>query len=153
MTQNQVTHHSMIDFIKTIQSTFKIVGEFDFSILMEKSPLKRTYDWCCKALAVIVSNGKTIYYVELQENDLQYINIKETPRRKMGNRNNPWFVDGNSKIQTFKDNDFIEYSFRNASNRDLKLVEKMRAKFDIQPPHEFTGKALRFNDDDFLGEN
>ena len=65
----------------------------------------------------------------------------------MGNRNNPWLVDGNSKIQNYKDNDYIEYSSRNPSNKDLKFVEKMRTKFNITPPRDFAGKALHFNDE------
>ena len=144
------SYYSVIDFINKLKTTFKIDGEFDFSILMEKSPIKRKYDWCCKVLAVILSTNRTIYYDELQENDLQYVIVKETARRKMGNRNNPWFVDGNSKAQNYKDNDYIEYSFRNASKKDLKFVEKLRTKFNITPPREFAGKALHFNDDELL---
>jgi len=146
------TYHSMIEFVENLKSNFEIHDEFDFSILIEKSPIKRTYDWCCKVLAVILGNGRTIYYDELKKNNLQYINIKETPRRKMGIRKNPWFVDGNSKINKYKDNEFIEYSFRNASQKDLKFVEKMRMKFNIVPPRDFAGKALHFEDDKFLEE-
>jgi hypothetical protein len=103
-----------------------------------------------KALAIIIKNDsvkRTIFYNELVENDLQYLNVKETPRRKMGTRNKPFFIDGNSKIQTLKGNDFIEYSFRNASRKDLEFVEKMRKKFGITAPHEFTGKVMHFEDD------
>jgi len=146
------SYYSMMEFIDTLKCTFEIDSEFDFSILMEKSPIKKTYDWLCKVLAVILSNGKTIYFDELQEKDLQYINIKETPRRKMGTRKNPWFVDGNSKVQSYKGNDFIEYSFRNAGQKDLKFVEKMRKKFNIAPPRDYTGKALHFGDDKLFDE-
>jgi len=145
------SYFSVLDFINELKSTFNIEGEFDFSILMEKSPIKRKYDWCCKVLAVIFgNNNQKIYYDELQEKDLQYVIVKETARRKMGNRNNPWFVDGNSKVQNYKDNDYIEYSFRNPSKKDLKFVELMRTKFGITPPREFVGKALHFGDDELL---
>ena len=56
------SYHSMIEFINSLKLHFEIEGEFDFSILMEKSPIKRKYDWCCKVLAVILSTGKTICY-------------------------------------------------------------------------------------------
>ena len=52
-----------------------------------------------------------------------------------------------AKYKIYKDNDFIEYSFRNASKKDLAIVEKMRAKFNITAPHEFRGKSLHLNDD------
>ena len=141
------TYYNMIEFVNELKSTFEITEEFDFSILMEKLPIKRMYDWCCKVLAVILSNGRIIYYDELHANDLRYINIKETPRRKMGTRKQPWFVDGNSKICSYKGNDFIEYSFRNASSKDLKFIEKMRKKYNIVAPHEYSGKALHFGDE------
>ena len=70
----------------------------------------------------------------------------------MGTRKNPWFIDGNSKINTFKENEFVEYSFRNASQKDLKFVEKLRKKFNIIPPRDFAGKALHFNDDKIFEE-
>ena len=146
------SYYSMIDFISELKTTFDINSDFDFSILMEKSPIKRMYDWSCKVLAVILGTGRTIYYDELQEKDLQYINVKETPRRKMGTRKNPWFVDGNSKINTFKGNDYIEYSFRNAGTKDLKFVEKMRKKYNIVAPRDYIGKALHFGDDKLFDE-
>ena len=146
------SYYSMIEFISELKKAFDINSDFDFSILMEKSPIKRMYDWSCKVLAVILSNNRTIYYDELHANDLQYINVKETPRRKMGTRKNPWFVDGNSTIHTYKESDYIEYSFRNASPKDLKFVEKMRKKFNIVPPREYIGKALHFGDDKLLDE-
>ena len=64
------SYFSVLDFINELKSTFEIDGEFDFSILMEKSPIKRKFDWCCKVLAVRIGNIRTVYYDELQENDL-----------------------------------------------------------------------------------
>ena len=69
---------------------------------------------------------KTILYDELIENDLQYFKVKENARRKMGTRKHPFFIDGNSKVQEYKGNEFIDYSFRNSSRKDLQCVEKMR---------------------------
>ena len=152
MANETCKHYNMLEFVDELKSTFEITEEFDFSILMVKLSIKRMYDWCCKVLAVILSNGRIIYYDDLRENDLQYINIKETPRRKMGLRKHPWFVDGNSKVCSYKGNDFIEYSFRNASSKDLKFIEKMRKKYNIEEPHEFSGKALHFGDATKLDE-
>ena len=154
MGESEQTHsyYSMIEFVDALRMNFGLDAECEFSLLVEKSPIKRTYDWCCKVLAIILSTGRTIYYDELQEKDLQYVNVKETPRRKMGNRKNPWFIDGNTQVQSFKGNQFIEYGFRNAGPKDLKFVEKMRKKFNIIPPREFVGKALHFNDDKLFDE-
>ena len=149
---NTRSYYSMIEFINEFKSAFEIEDEFDFSILVEKSPIKKQYAYCCKILAVILSTGRIIYYNELVSKDLQYVDVKETGRRKMGTRKNPWFIDGNSQVQTYKGNEFIEYSFRNASQKDLKFVEKLRKKFNIVPPRDFTGKALHFDDNKFLDD-
>ena len=144
--------YTMLEFIDELKTKFEIDGEFDFSILVEKSPIKKPYTYCCKVLAIIISGRKTITYDQIVEKDLQYLEVRETIRRKVGTRNNPFFIDGHSKIQTYKDNDFIEYSFRNASKKDLAIVEKMRAKFNIAAPHEFRGKSLHLNDDVLFDE-
>ena len=146
------SYYSIMDFVNELKNTFEIDSEFEFSILVEKSPIKKQYTFCCKVLAVIIGKIRTVYYDELVAKDLQYVDVKETGRRKMGTRKNPWFIDGNSKIQTYKGNEFIEYSFRNASQKDLKFVEKLRNKFNIVPPRDYIGKALHFDDDKFLDE-
>ena len=144
--------YSMLEFIDELKTKFEIANEFDFSILVEKSPIKKRYTYCCKVLAIITAGRKTITFDQIDEKDLQYLELKETIRRKLGTRNNPWYIDGDSKVQTYKDNDFIEYSFRNASKKDLAIVEKMRAKFNIAVPHEFRGKSLHLNDDVLFDE-
>ena len=99
--------YSMLEFIDELKTKFEIANEFDFSILVEKSPIKKRYTYCCKVLAIIIAGRKTITYDQIVENDLQYVDVKETLRRKLGTRNNPFFIDGNSKIQTYKENEFI----------------------------------------------
>jgi len=85
-------------------------------------------------------------YDELIENDLQYVKVKENQRRKMGTRKHPFYIDGNSKVQEYKGNEFIDYSFRNPSKKDLQCVEKMRKKYNIIEPREFIGKVQHLDD-------
>ena len=85
-------------------------------------------------------------YDELGENDLQHVKVKENTRRKMGTRKHPFFIDGNSKVQEYKGNEFIDYSFRNPSRKDLQCVEKMRKKFNIVEPREFIAIAQHLDD-------
>ena len=139
--------YSMIDFVDELKTKFEIKDDFDFSILVEKSPIKKKYTFCWKVLAIIISGGKTLTYDQIVENDLQYVEVKETSRRKLGTRSFPFFIDGNSKVQIYKENEFIEYNFRNASKKDLTIVEKLRTKFKIAAPYEYKGKILHLNDD------
>ena len=90
--------YNILEFIDELKTKFELANEFDFSILVEKSPIKKRYTYCCKVLAIIIAGRKTITYDQIVEKDLQYVEIKETLRRKMGTRNHPWYIDGNSKI-------------------------------------------------------
>ena len=142
-----VSYYSMIEFIDELKLKFEFDKDFDFSILVEKSPIKKQYNnYCCKVLAVIIAGLRTIMYDELVEHDLQYVDVKENVRRKMGTRKYPFFIDWNSKVQEYKGNEFIDYSFRNPSRKDLQCVEKMRKKFNIVEPREFIGKAQHLDD-------
>jgi hypothetical protein len=103
-------------------------------------------------LIIIQTKSKriVIHYDKIQEHDLTYIEIKDNHTRKVGVRNTPFFIDGNSKVQTFKGNEFIEYSFRNPTRKGLEDVDKIREKFNIPAPHDFTGAKLTFCDTDFF---
>ena len=103
------SYYSLLEFIDELKLKFDLDKDFDFSILVEKSPIKKQYNnYCCKVLAVIIAGVKTIMYEELVEHDLQYVDVKENSRRKMGTRKHPFFIDGNGKVQEYKGNEFID---------------------------------------------
>jgi hypothetical protein len=145
--------NNMLDFVDNLTTNFDIKDDFNFSILVEQKPTQKKYSHGCKVLSIILqTNSKriVIHYDQIQEFELTYIEIKDNRTRKVGVRNTPFFIDGNSKLQTFKGNEFIEYSFRNPTRTDLKFVEKVREKFNIPAPHEFTGAKLTFEENDFF---
>ena len=72
-----VSYYSMLEFIDELKLKFEFDKDFDFSILVEKSPIKKQYNnYCCKVPAVIVSSLGTIPDDELVENDLQNVDVK-----------------------------------------------------------------------------
>ena len=146
------SYYSMVDFVDQLKLQYEIEKDFDFSILVEKTPIKRKYTHSCKVLAIIILGLKTITYKEIVKNDLQYVEVRDTVRRKLGTRNTPFFIDGNSKVQTYNGNNFIEFNYRNASPKDLALVAKMRAKFNIPEPRDFKGKTIHLTDDILLDD-
>ena len=79
-------------------------------------------------------------YKELAKHDLQYIEVKETTRRKMGIRKLPFFIDGICKLKEYEDHLNVECSFGDPSKKDLTIIEKMRHIYNIPEPHEFVGK-------------
>ena len=146
------SYYSMLDFVDQLKLQYEIEKDFDFSILVEKTPIKRKYTHSCKVLAIMISGLKTIPYNEIVKKDLQYVEVRDTTRRKMGTRNTPFFIDGNSQVQTYKNN-YIKFNYRNASQKDLALVAKMRAKFNIpEPQDDFIGKVMHLTDDILLDD-
>ena len=50
------SYYSMIEFIDELKLKFDLDKDFDFSILVEKSPIKKQYNnYCCKVLGVIIA--------------------------------------------------------------------------------------------------
>ena len=47
--------YSMMDFVDELKTKFEIKDDFDFSILVEKTPIKRKYTYSCKVLAIMIS--------------------------------------------------------------------------------------------------
>jgi hypothetical protein len=141
---------SMLEFVDRLKEILETEEEFNFSILTEMNPIIKKYTFVCKVLAIIVkvnNKNRYIHYDEVTKQELNYAEIRDNHTRKVGKRSTPFFIDGSSKIQTFKDNDFIEYSLRSASRTDLKFVDKIREKFNVQAHKEFVGMKLGFEED------
>jgi hypothetical protein len=146
---------SVIDFVaelRRISDNIQADEDFDFSILVEMNPIKNKYTYVCKVLSIIISLGckNTIEYIhfdKVQENDLNYIEIKDNHTRKVGVRKTPFFIDGVSHLQEFNGNNYIEYSLRNPKHSELKFIEKLREKYNIIAPRNFVGKNLTFTKD------
>ena len=97
-----VSYYSMLEFIDELKLKFDLDKDFDFSILVEKSPIKKQYNnYCCKVLAVIIAGLRTIMYDELVEHDLQSDDVNVT--RKRGTRKHLFFIDDNSKVQNTRE--------------------------------------------------
>jgi hypothetical protein len=143
---------SPIDFVDRLKQILENTDEFNFSMLAEMNPIKKKYTYVCKVLSIIVkfkseNKPKYIHYDKILEHSLNYIEIKENHMRKVGARKLPFWLDGSSTVQTFKGNEFIEYSLRNPTRTDLTHIEKIRSKYNIPEPHEFIGEKLGFEDD------
>jgi hypothetical protein len=131
----------------------KIQNDFDFSILVEQQPIKKQYNnYVTKILSIITKvkdeKAQFIHYDKILEHELTYLIIKETPRRKVGDRRTPFVIDGSSVNEEFKGNPFINYSLRNPTKVELKKIDKLRIKYQITPPREFVGQKLTFDDED-----
>jgi hypothetical protein len=141
-----------MELVDELTSIHDISDEFNFSILVEMNPIKKTYTYICKIIGIIMKAGTKTFqmnYNNVREHMLNYIEVKENLKRKIGIRKQPFWIDGCSKVQTFKNNNFIEYCFRNPDSRDIKMIARIREKFNIDEPREFKGEKLHFDENIF----
>jgi hypothetical protein len=149
------TTHTMRDLVDEIRVLFDIdeKTEFNFSLLVEKNPIEHKYGYYCKLLAITVKIGetkKTIFIDKLNENNIKNVSVKETYQRKMKSKSTPFFIDGNSTVKQYKNNGYIEYSFREPNRILFRLIAKLREKFNVPEPRIFKGKALELEFDDLI---
>ena len=117
--------------------------ETKFSILCEKEPYVGTYTIKGKALCIIYRNkdGKTakVYPDSIKE---PYFEFKETNHRRINTKKKPFWINGDMKLQTYKDNEFINYSFSQAKKGEEVMIAKLREKYGLVEPVVYEGTTL-----------
>jgi len=137
----------LLELIDELREISEFEGEFNFSILIEQNPIDRNFTYVCKVLAIILKESKTtkfIHYDKVCEHGLNYVEIKKK-RQKIGIKT-PSFIDGNSTVKKFKDNDYIEYNYRLPNNKDLLAINSIRKKYNIPAPYTFNSEKLHFDE-------
>ena len=139
----------LLDYIKELKTNFDINYEFNFSILIEQSPIERKYTYVGKVLGIIVRSldGKSrqvLNYDELVDCDMKYVEVKKLRNQKIGIET-PTFIDGCSVIKNFKGHDFLEFNFRFANKKqDAEAIKKIRETYKIPVPYKFKSTPLHF---------
>ena len=157
--EREVKTHKLIDLMEDLRQVCGVEGDFNFSILVEQNPIKKTFHYVAKVLAIVIRptddpvNGLRhasekdrklifIHYDEIQKHSLNYVEFKETLFRKIPNKNNPFFISGNSALRDYQDNKFIEYELIAPDRKETKMIAMIRDKYDIEKPHVFKSEKL-----------
>src|SRR5215469_18040529 len=79
-------YHTMMDLIREkVKGLLGIKDDFNFSILVEKNPVKKKYTYLCKLLAIIVKDSSMklhyIHFDKIEEEALNFVDVKENTRR------------------------------------------------------------------------
>jgi hypothetical protein len=150
------TTYSPLELVDELKSILNIKTDFNFSILAEAHPIKKKYTCVSKILSIITQvndeKPQTLHYDKILEHELHYLEFKENHMRKVGDRKTPFWIDGSSVIQKYKENEYIEYSLRAPTKVELKKIDKLRIKYQIPFPRIFVGVKLAFDDSDIDDE-
>lgn len=139
-------HYKVFDYINNVISLLDNPEDFskcDFSILCDKYPIQTNRNnYLAKVLYISLKseNGiKRLYPNKIKEYEIEYVILNSNSRRRLSDKMNEFFVNGNNEIQTYKENDFYNYSIELASKKTKELILQLREKYNLTAPSMFVG--------------
>ena len=119
-------------------------AECEFSLLCERFPINTSLsNYLAKVLYISLKSPNDsirIYPDKIKEYDIEYVILNSNSRRRISCRMKEFWVCGNNQLQSYKENDFYNYSLEIANNKTRDTIEKLRSKYQISPPEIFIGK-------------
>jgi hypothetical protein len=137
----------------------------EFAIIVDKYPFEKQYstNYSGRILVVMLrikdkQNDATIvlYPDRVEElGEAKYVDFRYkhniTAFKKISS--NPFYIEGNTEEKEFKGNKYFNYKIRKCESKDLKIIDKIRLKFDIHEPKRDEIVVDKFMLDDIDMEN
>ena len=140
-------HYKVFDYINNVISLLESPEDFvkcNFSILCDKYPIHTTSNkYLAKVLYISLKTDKLVkrlYPDKIKEYEMEYIILNSNSRRRLNYKMNEFFVNGNNETQTYKENDFYNYSTELASSKTKELISQLREKYNLTTPSLFIGE-------------
>lgn len=83
---------------------------------------------------------KRLYPDKIKEYEIEYVILNSNSRRRLNYKMNEFFVNGSNETQTYKENDFYNYSIELASSKTKTLISQLREKYNLTTPSLFVGE-------------
>ena len=140
-------HYKVYDYINNVITLFDSPEDFvkcNFSVLCDKYPIQiNKSNYIAKVLYISLKTDKLVkrlYPDKIKEYEIEYIILNSNTRRKLNYKMNEFFVNGNNETQTYKENDFYNYSIELVSNKTKELINQLREKYNLTVPSLFIGE-------------
>ena len=140
-------HYKVFDYINNVISLLESPEDFvkcNFSILCDKYPIQtNTNKYLAKVLYISLKTDKLVkrlYPDKIKEYEMEYVVLNSNSRRRLNYKMNEFFVNGNNETQTYKENDFYNYSIELPSNKTKTLISQLREKYNLTTPSLFIGE-------------
>ena len=139
-------YNKVYDYINNVISLLDNPEDYakcDFSILCDKYPIQtHRNNYLAKVLYISLKSEKGItrlYPNKIKEYEIEHVILNSNSRRRLNGKMNEFFVNGNNETQTYKENDFYNYSIELTSNKTKELISKLREKYNLTAPSIFVG--------------
>lgn len=135
------------DYIDSLLSLLPEQDEFkkcDFAILCDKYPINVGLgNFIAKVLYISIKNDKKtirIYPDTLKRYNLETIKLTSNSHRRINEKFNEFFVNGNNEQHIYKDYPYFNYSIEKVSKNTMEMIEKLREKYQLKTPELFVGE-------------
>ena len=140
-------HYKVFDYVNNVISLLENPEDYDkcdFSILCDKYPIQNTRNkYLAKVLYISLKSEKGVkrlYPDKIQKYNIEYIILSTNSRRRLNDKMNEFFINGNNELQQYKENDFYNYSIELTSKKTKELIEQLREKYKLTTPSVFVGQ-------------
>lgn len=113
-----------------------------FSILCEKEPIVGTYNIRAKALYIIYKDGDNVTKLYPDSIVQPWFEFTETSRRRLNSKKKPFWINGNTTVKEYANNEYIDYSLTSVKKAEEPLVKAFRKKYNVEEPVVFEGEQL-----------
>jgi hypothetical protein len=136
----------------------------EFAIIVDKFPFEKQYstNYSGRILVVMlrvktneVDSTIVLYPDRVEElGETKYIDFryKHSLATFKNISSNPFYIEGNTEEKEYKGNKYYNYKIRKTTIKDLRVIEKIRVKFDIPEPKRDEVVVEKFMLDDFDDE-
>jgi hypothetical protein len=114
----------------------------DFAFIVDKLPFEKQYSTNYSGMILVVmlrvgTNIVNLYPDKIEELcESKYIDFRYKHSLATFKKisSNPFYIEGNTQEKEFKGNKYYNYKIRKCEPKDLKIIDKIRVKFEIPEP-------------------
>ena len=137
----------VLDYINNVISLADSPEDFDkcnFALLCDKYPIQiRRNKYLAKVIYISLQSDKytwRIYPDKIKEYNIEHVVLTTNSRRRLHEKMNEFFVNGDNNKQEYNENTFYNYSIEFVSKQTKTLITQLREKYNLITPTIFQGQ-------------
>lgn len=135
------------DYVNSLISALPEPDDYkrcNFAILCDKYPINTGLgNYIAKVIYISLKNDKKtirIYPDTIKKYNLDTIKLTSNTHRRINEKFNEFFVNGNNEEQKYNEYSYFNYSIESVSKNTKALIEKLRVKYNLNTPELFVGE-------------
>ena len=139
-------HYKVFDYVNNVISLADSPEDFEkcnFAILCERYPIQvNRNNYLAKVIYISIKSDKSawrLYPDMIKKYNIEYITLSTNSRRRLSDKMNEFFVNGNNQELTYEEHCYYNYSIEKTSKQTKELITKLREKYNIEAPELFIG--------------